>query len=297
MNTNRLSAGQLDEAVRTLSRPFKINQAFARPPPGDIPTTVFQTLASSAPVLRPGLLGRLPLELMVDVCMSLDIASVFSLSHSSRYAREAIASIKKFRLVGKHAAGCIWLYLNTQVASHVQLRALYSALTTRTCSFCLRNGELLSIPTVQRCCLKCFAQDSRLLPLFLIELTRGVPGCPSAKVVKRDFPVLRTIPNSYGWSQVPIGRRRYVVAGQHARQLQQGWGRFLPRSKHRRSLVFATFTMLPYLNRETQEIQGSFSCRACMAGVCNTREEFIAHLQRCAEAAEHWLWMKRTRSR
>lgn len=205
MSVNWISADELDDAFRILSRPFKVNQAFARPPPGDIPMTVLQPLTSSAPVLRPGLLGLLPLELMEMVCMSLDLASAFSLSHSSRYAREAIASIKEFRLVGKHAAGCLWLYLNTQVAPHVEVRSLYSALTRRTCSFCPRSGDLLSIPTVQRCCIKCFTRGY-LMPSYLIDLTRGIPGCPSAKVVKRDFPVLRTIPNSYGWSQKAVSR-------------------------------------------------------------------------------------------
>lgn len=203
MSVNGIPADELDKASRVLSRPVKVNQAFARPPPGDIPTTVFQPLTSSSPVLRPGLLGLLPLELMEMVCMSLDIASAFSLSRSSRYAREAIASVREFRLVGKHAAGCLWLYLNTQVAPHVEVRSLYSALTTRTCSFCRRSADLLSIPTVRRCCMKCFTRG-HLVPSYLIDLTQGLPGCPSPKVVKRDFPVLRTIPNSYGWSQKAV---------------------------------------------------------------------------------------------
>jgi len=204
MNIDHLSADELDEAFRILSRPFNGHRAFARPPPGDIPNTIFQPLTSSAPVSRPGLLGLLPLELVENVCKSLDIASAFSLSHASRYARGAIASIKEFRLVGKHVAGCLWVYLNTQVASHVEVCALYSALTTRICSFCWRFGDLLSIPTVQRCCLNCFRYNRRLKPSFLSELTRGVIGIPSTKIIKRGFPVLRTIPNSYGWGQTSV---------------------------------------------------------------------------------------------
>ncbi|KAH8771873.1 hypothetical protein F5883DRAFT_46385 [Diaporthe sp. PMI_573] len=224
------------------------------------------------------------------------ISSAFSLSHASRYAREAIASIKEFRLVGKHVAGCLWVYLNTQVASHVEVCALYSALTTRICSFCWRFGDLLSIPTVQRCCLNCFMYNHRLKPSFLSELTRGVIGIPSTKIIKRGFPVLRTIPNSYGWGQTSIERRRYIVAGQHARQLQKDCERLLPLPRHSDNLLFTTFTILPYLNPTTKEIQESFTCRACRGHASSTREQFIAHLRGCVGAADHWLWLTTNRS-
>lgn len=215
MNIDQLSAVELDEAFRILSSPFNVHRAFARPPPGDIPATIFQPLTSSAPVLRPGLLGLLPLELMEIVCKHLDIASAFSLSHASRYTREAIASIKEFRLVGKHVAGCLWVYLNTQVAPHVEVCALYSALTTRICSYCWRFGDLLNIPTVQRCCINCFTYQHRLKPSFLSELSRGAIGIPSAKIIKRDFPVLRTIPNSYGWGQKSVSSSRRLFLSLH----------------------------------------------------------------------------------
>lgn len=208
MDLDELSADELDEAFRLLSRPFNLHRAFARPPPRDIPTTIFQPLTSSAPVSKLGQLGLLPLELMNYVCLGLDIASAFRFSHVSRHAREAIASIKQCRLVGKYIAGCLWVFLNTQVAPHVDMVDLYSALTTSSCSFCGQFGDLLSIPTVQRCCLRCFENEAKLQPSFLSELTRGVIGIPSANIIKRDFPVLRTIPDSYGWSHTLVSSSR-----------------------------------------------------------------------------------------
>lgn len=204
MDLDKLSADELDEAFRLLSRPFNLHRAFARPPPGDMPTTIFQPLTSSAPVSKLGQLGLLPLELMANVCLGLDIASAFSFSQVSRHAREAIASIREFRLVGRHIAGCLWVFLNTQVASHVDMVTLFSALTASSCSFCGQFGDLVSIPTVQRCCLRCFTNEAKLQPSFLSELTRGVIGIPSANIIKREFPVLRTIPGSYGWSHTLV---------------------------------------------------------------------------------------------
>lgn len=206
MDLDKLSADELDEAFRLLSRPFSLNRAFARPPPGEPPTTVFQTLGSSAPVSKLGQLGLLPLELMSNVCLGLDISSAFSFSQVSRHAREAISSVREFRLAGKYATGCLWVFLNTQVASHVDITAFYSALTTRSCSFCDQFGFLLSIPTVQRCCLRCFQRETKLQPSYLSELTRGVIGIPSASIIKRDYPVLRTIPNSYSWGHLSVSR-------------------------------------------------------------------------------------------
>lgn len=208
MDLDELSADELEEAFCHLSRPFSLHRAFARPPPGDVPTTIFQPLTSSAPASKLGLLGLLPLELMANVCLGLDIASGFSLSQVSRHAREAVASMRQFRLVGKHAAGCLWVFLNTQVAPHVDMVALYSALTTSSCSFCSQFGDLLSIPTVQRCCLRCSQNKAKLQPSFLSELTRGVIGIPSANIIRRDYPVLRTIPNSYGWNHTLVSRTR-----------------------------------------------------------------------------------------
>lgn len=204
MDLDKLSADELDEAFRLLSRPLKLHRAFARPPPGDVPTSIFQPFTSSTPVSKLGQLSILPLELMTNVCLSLDIASAFSFSQVSRHAREAIASIREFRLVGKYTTGCLWVFLNAQVASHVDMVDLYSALTTSSCSFCSQFGDLLSIPTVQRCCLRCFTDEAKLQPSFLSELTRGVIGIPSANIIKRDFPVLRTIPNSYGWNHTLV---------------------------------------------------------------------------------------------
>lgn len=215
MDLDKLSADELDQAFRLLSRPFNLHEAFARPPPGNIPTTIFQPLTSSTPVSKLGQLGLLPLELMANVCLSLDIASALSFSHVSRHAREAIASMKEFRQIGKYAAGCIWVFLNTQVASHVEMVDLYSALTTSSCSFCGHFGHLLSIPTVQRCCLRCFKAEVKLQPSFLSELTRGVIGIPSANIIKRDFPVLRTIPNSYGWSHTLVSSSRMLCPCLH----------------------------------------------------------------------------------
>lgn len=225
MDIDELSANELDEAFRLLSRPFNLHQAFARPPPGNIPTTIFQPLTSSAPVAKLGQLGLLPLELMTNVCLSLDIASAFSFSQVSRHARAAMASIREFRLVGKHTAGCLWVYLNTRVASHVDMVDLFSALTTSSCSFCGQFGDLLSIPTVQRCCLRCFQHEAKLQPSFLIELTRGVIGIPSANIIKRHFPVLRTIPDSYGWnhSLVSSSRRLYLSLRGHQAVLPLAW--------------------------------------------------------------------------
>lgn len=213
MDLNKLSADEQEEAFRVLSRPLEVQRAFARPPPGDIPTTIFQPLTSSTLFSKPGLLGLLPLELMDNVCMSLDIASAFSLSHVSQHARESIAGIREFRLIGKHIPGCLWVFLNTQVASHVQVYALYSALATSSCSFCDRFGDLLSIPTVQRCCINCFTCEHQLQPSFLSELTRGVIGIPSANIIKRDLPVLRTIPNSYGWGHNLVSSSRWPGGG------------------------------------------------------------------------------------
>lgn len=204
MDIDHMSEVDLDVACRALTRPSNLHNAFAQPPPRRTEFTLFQPLTSSKPVSKLGQLGLLPLELLEMVCMSLDIASAFSFSQVSRYARGAIASIKEFRLVGQYSADCLWVYLNTQVASQVDMVALYSALTTSCCSFCRRVGGLLSIPTVQRCCLRCFKNEDKLKPSFLSDLTRGVIGIPSARIIKRDFPVLRTIPSSYGWDYVPV---------------------------------------------------------------------------------------------
>ncbi|KAL2280400.1 hypothetical protein FJTKL_12633 [Diaporthe vaccinii] len=296
MDVDKLSADELDEAFRLLSRPFNLHRAFARPPPGDIPTTIFQPLTSSAPVSKLGQLGQLPLELMANVCLGLDIASAFSFSQVSRHAREAIASVSGFRLVGRHVAGCLWVFLNTKVASHVDMVDLFSALTTSSCSFCGHFGDLLSIPTVQRCCLRCFTNEAKLQPSFLSELTRGVIGIPSANIIKRDFPVLRTIPDSYGWSHTLFQRRRYIVAGQHARELQQGPYHYLPPSRHSYILSFTTFTILPYLNPVTEQLQDGFTCRGCRMHASSTREGFVSHLQSCVGAANRWRWFSNNRT-
>lgn len=245
----------------------------------------------------------LPLELIWQVCLLLDIASAINFSQVNRRARQIISSTRQFRQLGKYATSCLWLLLRTDLAPHIGAPALHSALTTEACTICGFFGGFILLPSAQRCCYFCMRADDSLQPEYLHILSA------TSKIPRQQFemsvPIMHTIPGVYTMLERPVETRCFVVAAQHARQALREFGADVPNFFDCHVLRFMSATSLPYLDPVTEELQSGVACRGCSLGANKlgffkevyierrdrlySRRGFLLHLGSCENARDVWL--------
>ena len=108
------------------------------------------------PVKSLGQLHQLPLELINQICLQLDLASLLNLRKVNCQAREIVNSLREYRLLATHAPTCITAMLRTESASGITLSSLFQVFCDFACSVCQDGfGHLLSLLTWKRCCFIC----------------------------------------------------------------------------------------------------------------------------------------------
>lgn len=103
-------------------------------------TSPFQR--SSNPALGP--LERLPAELLNNILLGLDLQSLFNFGQTNLKSREAVYSLKQYRLVLSHGLNLVCALLRTGVATSVSLLDCYRALCTKACAICDGFGGFIS---------------------------------------------------------------------------------------------------------------------------------------------------------
>lgn len=141
-----------------------------------------------------GKLDTLPLELVHEVILALDIQSLTNLRAVSSTARALVNSNPAYRNVITHAPDAVRAYIATSLASSFNMAQLLDTLCAQFCALCNDFGGFLFLPNCIRCCWACLTQHPDLVPIpggharVIFGLTR--PG--AAKV-----PVMQSIPGLY----------------------------------------------------------------------------------------------------
>ncbi len=95
------------------------------------------------PTTSLGELNRLPLELINDIFLQLDMKSILYLRQTNTRARHVIDTLHEYRIVSTHALNLFCVLLRTRTASRVRLLDFYHLLCTQTCSLCdTQYGDL-----------------------------------------------------------------------------------------------------------------------------------------------------------
>ncbi|KAK8034158.1 hypothetical protein PG993_009153 [Apiospora rasikravindrae] len=103
----------------------------------------------------PGLLGRLPLELMLDVVEHLDFQSITRFSTASVQANACVQSCRKYRDVLRLVPEAVVALRRLGLLDLHSVLDLYSVLRADGCAICGELGPFLFLPTCQRCCEGC----------------------------------------------------------------------------------------------------------------------------------------------
>ncbi|KAH7054336.1 hypothetical protein B0J12DRAFT_450411 [Macrophomina phaseolina] len=260
------------------------------------------------PTTTLGHLDRLPLELVNEICLRLDMASIFHFWQTNLRARQIVDSLHEYQIVATSALNCLCALLRTGSASRVILSNFYQRLCEQTCSVCGdRYGDLISLLTWTRCCSTCLRKRAPELRVATAATVRRILRLSKELVEK--LPSLTTLPGVFSMDEKPRKARVKVVDAQSALSAyykgNSGSGPMLDRIS-RPDLEFMVCCALPSYNPRTKRIQNGVSCAGCQVAVEDgidpsgadwlfdfrdmvySIDGFLKHFEWCEQAQHLW---------
>ncbi|PWY85818.1 hypothetical protein BO94DRAFT_566542 [Aspergillus sclerotioniger CBS 115572] len=236
-----------------------------------------------------GKLEILPLEIVHQICLLLDIWSLFRFRQVNRRARQAVSAINSYKVVVSHALEALCITLRTNIATWFLLSDLFDVLCTMNCHFCGAFGGFIFLLSFRRCCFSCIRADALPCVLALSDVKHRIKR-RSGRVCSM-MPTVRTLPGIYSMAETVRKRRTEIRALPERRVL----------------LPYMVTTSLPYFDHKRGVVQRGISCSGCQvalekalrssrveSGACAMRDkvyshnEFLHHLKACQEAQNLW---------
>lgn len=286
-------------------------------PPRSHRNSVTSTLSAlREPKTSLGELDILPLELLHEICLQLDIKSIFYLRQANARARHVVNALHEYHVITTHALNPFCALLRTRLASRVALSNFYRLLCTQICSLCNdQYGDLVYLPTWIRCCSRCLRNhDPRLCVATLATVKRVLH---LTKKTLAQLPALTTLPGIYTMDERPVSSRMTIVPMQSASAAfsdeNAGTGPtqdLIDGLDTRPALTFMACCALPSYDPQTKRIETGISCAGCQLAlqddiitgtkdwcydvrdkVCS-RSGFLSHFEWCEQAQALWLESK-----
>ncbi|KAI0838872.1 hypothetical protein F5Y06DRAFT_34142 [Hypoxylon sp. FL0890] len=212
-----------------------------------------------------GSLDRLPLELLHDVLLRLDMHSLFNFRQTNLRSRQMVDSLKQYQAVVSHGLNLFCALLRTRLALGVSLFDFYYALCTKACTLCGEFGGFISLLTWNRCCFKCLqgAPETQVQSLAAVR--------KQFHLTKAELDQLRsfkTLPGIYSMEE-SVYKSRVTVVSVHQAILVSGrqphaLAQAQPANSGRnQKFNFMGSCALPYYDRRTGRVEHGMSCAGC----------------------------------
>lgn len=265
---------------------------------------LLQTCVATSSTL--GDLESLPLEILHEICLLLDLRSLFNFRHINHRAKQIVRATRGFEALVTHATGALCVILKTTIASWFTLPDLFETFCTRDCYLCRSFGGFIFLPLFTRCCFSCI-RENRL------------PSTLSISAIKKRFklstgpiyslvPTVRSLPGVYSLDEVAHKKRTQIIPTHLIRRFVLSEKRPATTQLRETALsCYMTTTSLPYLNLESGDVQDGICCAGCQIALenhlkssrppgnaCDLRDkvysfdEFISHFGECHEAKALW---------
>ncbi|EQK99073.1 Cyclin-like F-box [Ophiocordyceps sinensis CO18] len=212
-----------------------------------------------------GSLDRLPLELLHDVLLRLDMQSLFNFRQTNLRSRQMVHSLKQYQMVALHGLNLLCALLRTRLAIGVSLFDFYHALCTKICTFCGEFGGFISLLTWNRCCFECLqrAQETQVQTLAAMRKQFHL-----TKAEIRQLMSFKTLAGIYSMKESPYKSRITVVSVHQAMSVtgQQPRARAQAQPAKRgrnQTLNFMGACALPYYDGRTGKVEDGMSCAGC----------------------------------
>lgn len=143
-----------------------------------------------------GNLGFLPVEMLMEVLLWLDVESLRTMRHVSVELETIIEqNLVELHALEKHAFETLRVMEGTGTLSVVSVRALYAEFCYPWCRICGNFGPYLFLPTFIRCCDSCH-HDSSLLDVIPTAAAEGVYAL-QRQMLEKHLTVVQTFPKRY----------------------------------------------------------------------------------------------------
>ncbi|KAI0968723.1 hypothetical protein F4678DRAFT_196690 [Xylaria arbuscula] len=212
-----------------------------------------------------GSLDRLPLELLHDVLLHVDMHSLFIFRQTNLRSRLIVDSLKQYQMVVSHGLNLLCALLRTRLAISVSLFDFYYVLCTKACAPCGEFGGFISLLTWNRCCFICLqgALEAQVRTLAAVR--------QQFHLTKAELDQLRsfkTLPGIYSMKESVQKSRITVVSipqailisGQQPHALAQAQP---TNSGRNQKFNFMGSCALPYYDRRTGRVEHGMSCAGC----------------------------------
>ncbi|KAI0546099.1 hypothetical protein F4679DRAFT_438500 [Xylaria curta] len=249
-----------------------------------------------------GSLDILPLELLHDVFLRLDMRSLLKVRQTNLRSRETVDTLWHFRMVISHGRDALSALVRTRLAHTVSLFDFYSALCTKACSFCGGFSGLISLLTWSRCCFDCIgnAPETQLRPLASVREQLHLTEAESDQL--KSF---KTLPGLYYIGESGYQSRPTEVVSIHqamliTRRQPHMQTQTLPANSKDKKYNYMGSCILPYYDRQTGKVEHGVHCSQCYnksppggdATRVYTQDDFLEHFRWCARAQNEWEWRR-----
>ena len=119
-----------------------------------------------------GVLDQLPLELLSEILVHVDLRTLTDFRRVNQRAMQVIDSIPKYQVIVEHGAQALQCILSMETGGHASCLDLFHMLCNPYCEECGDLGEMIYLPTCKRICESCSKQKSKYLPLLAAEAMR-----------------------------------------------------------------------------------------------------------------------------
>ncbi|KYK61637.1 hypothetical protein DCS_02780 [Drechmeria coniospora] len=152
---------------------------------------------------RAGRLDRLPLELITQVLLSLDLPSLTTFRRVNRRAMALVDSLRQYSMLFRHCPNILRAILSME-AKHFDCAFLFQTVSTTKCASCDRVGDHLYLITCKRVCYDCYSSDPLYFPASATLVTRKT-GVPRKSL--KALPHVRSLPGRYtAFDKIARGR-------------------------------------------------------------------------------------------
>jgi hypothetical protein len=245
-----------------------------------------------------GALRRLPIELLREVLLTLDMGSLFRIRHVSSELRAIVHSLREYQAVVAHGLDALCALLRTGAGSNVSLPEFYHTLHTKFCTMCGKMGDFVSLLPWRRCCFTCIRRwEMSMAPFDFLKTSLGLDNLEESQLTW-----IKTMPTkdatACAFSNVRIASvHQAVLVGNVEQERADTIRRTGPRPDP--TFAFMAACALPYYSKKTHTAELLLNCVACSSNYDGRgglppvlriyyQEEFLEHFQWCVAAQRLW---------
>lgn len=238
-----------------------------------------------------GQLHLLPLELITDILLALDIPSLTTFRRVNRCAMNLVDSLRQCRMILEHCPNVLRAILSVR-ASSFNCRFLYATLTGSKRGSCHRFGGYVYLITCQRVCHYCFCHHPDYMPVPA-RMVRKVTNLSESSLDRIPHAISvpgRYTPSNGHWSS----RIPFLDMPALLQATQDANSRLVlpPDFSNKTYLRYMFISPAPYFSQSGQTAEWGLYCQTCMhnrlgapGSVADhrsqyTTEEFWAHYKR-----------------